>query len=88
MTASATIGGGRNRPDSARQQASEFEQRMLLFAIGVLATLAFSFVAGVTSHVIYGLETKVRAVMELGQYTLEAEDRRGGMGVVYRARHA
>jgi serine/threonine protein kinase len=44
--------------------------------------------ASVASAVIYGLRRDVRDAMQLGQYTLEGRIGQGGMGVVFRARHA
>jgi eukaryotic-like serine/threonine-protein kinase len=45
-------------------------------------------VCTVASKVIYGLQKRAKEAQQLGQYTLEEKIGQGGMGEIYRARHA
>jgi hypothetical protein len=66
--------------------ASALRLRWVLEA--ALWSTAGSGVAALASHVIYGLHEKALEARRLGQYELERKIGQGGMGEIYRARHA
>jgi eukaryotic-like serine/threonine-protein kinase len=70
-------------PDAAH---SGLQLRALIEA--VLWSAAGAGVATLASRVIYGLHERALEARQLGQYQLEEKIGQGGMGEIYRARHA
>ncbi len=74
---------------SALFQESYLEMPPLAFVAAVWWLAAWAVVIATNgSRVIYGLRRAVSDAMQLGQYTLVEKIGEGGMGAVYRARHA